>query len=131
MTNNYSEELIKQAKQASNNAYAPYSSFKVGAALLAANGKVYVGCNVENATYGATICAERAAVAMAIADGQREFTALALYTKTPKPLTPCGICRQVLCEFSPQMKIIAACENNQIQISTLQDLLPDAFTLNK
>jgi len=124
-------KLIKLAREVSSKAYAPYSNFKVGAALLAENGTVYTGCNVENATYGATICAERVAVAKAVADGQTKFVEIALYTNTDHPESPCGICRQVLMEFAPDLNVIAACKSEEVSEDSLQSLLPKAFVLKK
>ena len=107
-------------------AYAPYSQFQVGAALLAENGEVFTGCNVENASYGMTICAERTAVFKAVAAGVRAFSAIAI--SVPGGGSPCGACRQVLNEFSPSMKVYLSDENGQlIRETTLEMLLPDAF----
>lgn len=125
------EKLIEEARRASQKAYAPYSGFKVGCALLTEDGQVYTGCNVENATYGATICAERVAVSKAVSDGQLKFSQIALYTETDHPVTPCGICRQVLHEFAPEVTVISACKTEEVQKFKLSDLLPYAFVFNK
>lgn len=117
-------ELIYIARNALGRAYAPYSEFAVGAALLAASGKVFVGCNVENVSLGLTICAERAAVAGAIAHGETDFVAIAIVTDSASPALPCGACRQVLCEFSSTMKIIAATLAGEVQEISLKELLP-------
>ena len=99
-------ELIQAAIAASANAYIPYSNYRVGAALLCADGEVYTGCNVESASYTPTICAERTALVKAISDGQRDFSAVAVVTRDGG--SPCGVCRQLLFEFSPQMTVIMA-----------------------
>jgi cytidine deaminase len=118
-------ELQQVAKQAQKKAYAPYSGFAVGAALLATDGAIYVGCNVENASYGLTICAERNAIAHAVACGAQQFTAVAVVTENG--VTPCGACRQVLAEFGPRMTVIVADARGNQQIYSLAELLPDAF----
>jgi len=119
-------ELLKLATEARNFAYAPYSKFQVGAALLATNGEVFTGCNVENASYGMTICAERTAVFKAVAAGVRSFDAIAI--SVPGGGSPCGACRQVLNEFSPSLKVYLGDENGQlVRETTLSALLPDAF----
>jgi cytidine deaminase len=119
-------ELAKAAEQVKRMAYAPYSRFSVGAALLAADGTIYTGCNVENASYGLAICAERNAVAHAVAQGAREFTALAVVTENG--VTPCGACRQVLAEFGPEMTVIVLDVSGHRRVYRLDELLPDAFT---
>jgi len=100
------EALIAKAMEAREKAHAPYSNFAVGAALLAKSGRVYTGCNVENASYGLSICAERAAVFKAVSEGEREFEAIAVVTE--KGVTPCGACRQVLIEFGEDIQVIVA-----------------------
>ncbi len=122
------EELINLAKKARENAYAPYSKFKVGAALLTKSGKAFTGCNVENSSFGASMCAERVAVFKAVSTGEREFTEIAVVTDTKDPAMPCGMCRQVLSEFAPNIKIYAANLNGKIKEITLEKLLPYAFT---
>src|SRR5579864_6622228 len=96
------QQLLRAARSASRQAYCPYSRFAVGAALLSADGRVFAGCNVENASYGLTICAERNAIFQAVAAGERRIQAIAIYTPTPTPSAPCGACRQVLYEFGPE-----------------------------
>jgi cytidine deaminase len=120
-------DLVKAAKEAKSKAYAPYSKFKVGAALLAKNGQVYTGCNVENASYGLTCCAERNAVFLAVGRGERSFVAIAIASDSLQPTAPCGSCRQVLNEFSPGMTVIMAGAKGQIREHKLSELLPDSF----
>ena len=110
-------ELIKEAGKARENAYAPYSGFKVGAAILGQDGVIFTGCNVENASYGLSVCAERAAVCKAVCAGTASFEAIAVVTPTDDPASPCGACRQVLAEFSPEMKVVLANrgENAELQ----------------
>lgn len=117
--------LVAAATSARDRAYVPYSHFAVGAALLASDGTVYTGCNVENASYGLTVCAERNAVFQAVASGAREFTAVAVVTANG--VTPCGACRQVLAEFSPEMTVIVADLAGNRRVYALSELLPDAF----
>jgi len=119
------EELIAKAMEAREKAHAPYSHFAVGAALLAKSGRIYTGCNVENASYGLSICAERAAVFKAVSEGERVFEAIAVVTE--KGVTPCGACRQVLIEFGEDIQVIAADETGGYRIFDLQELLPEAF----
>ncbi|MFA5110697.1 MAG: cytidine deaminase [Desulfobaccales bacterium] len=123
------QQLLDAARRAREAAYAPYSDFKVGAALLTAAGEIFTGCNVENASFGATLCAERVAILTAVAAGHRRFTALAVVADTPKPVPPCGLCRQVLVEFSPDCQIIMANLAGQWRLATLKELLPLAFQL--
>ena len=120
--------LLEAALKISEQAYAPYSDFAVGAALLGANGITYSGCNIENASYGLTICAERVAMGCAIADGCREFTALALAGGDNRAITPCGACLQVLSEFcSPEMPIYSAPQKGIPLELKLSDCLPLTF----
>jgi cytidine deaminase len=119
------EMLVMAASAARQAAYAPYSGFAVGAALLAADGTVYTGCNVENASYGLSVCAERNALFQAVARGVRHFTAVAVVTRNG--VTPCGACRQVLAEFAPQMMVIVADLDGNRRRYTLAELLPQAF----
>lgn len=120
-------ELLEIARKARERAYAPYSSFKVGAALLAENGKIYEGCNVENLSYGLTICAERTAICSAVADGQRQFQAIAVVAEASEPISPCGACRQFLAEFDDMPVLMANLEGKE-EHSTLAQLLPRAKT---
>lgn len=123
--------LLEAATSARERAYAPYSHFAVGAALLGTDGKTYTGCNVENASYGLTLCAERAAVAAAVAAGCRSFVALAIVADTgmEKIVTPCGACRQVLAEFAPGLTLVCANIGGQSATYRLGDLLPHRFDL--
>ena len=119
-------ELIARAAEFRRHAYAPYSSFAVGAALLARSGRVYGGVNVENASYPVGICAERAAIAAAVTAGEREFEALAVIADSPAPCAPCGMCRQMLMEF-PIARIILANTAGGVRVLTPAELLPHAF----
>ncbi|ALS21315.1 cytidine deaminase [Paenibacillus naphthalenovorans] len=124
-------ELIAQAKEAREKAYAPYSQFKVGSALLDAKGRVHLGCNIENAAYGPTNCAERTALFRAIADGELPgtFLAMAVIGDTEQPIAPCGVCRQVLVELCrPDMPVYLANLRGDINVTTVGALLPGAFT---
>ena len=121
--------LQSAAQQAAAQAYAPYSKFPVGVAVLADSGKIYSGCNVENASYGGTVCAERNAIAAAVVAGERKFTALLVYTPQAMLTPPCGICRQVIAEFFNPDAPVASCNHLQQQQQwTLGELLPAAFT---
>lgn len=120
------ERLIDEARAVSERAYAPYSGFHVGAALLAEDGSVHVGCNVENASYGLTLCAERAAVASAMARGVRRFRAVAIVTNEDRPVGPCGACRQVLAEFASDLIVVSEAGGLRKQW-TLGELLPSPF----
>lgn len=132
MTHIQKQHLMKKAVAAMRRAYAPYSRFKVGAALLTREGRVFQGCNVENSSFGLTLCAERAALVAAVAAGQRRFRALAVVASGSRAPMPCGACLQVLAEFCPKDFIIltAAARNPAATtIYTLRDLLPRAFRL--
>ena len=124
-----SDELVEEARKAATLAYTPYSNYPVGAAVLTAAGKVYTGCNVENASYGLTVCAERVAVWQAVASGERQIIAVAV--ATPNGATPCGACRQVLAEFAPaggdQEMLVIVAGRQGYQSFLLRDLLPHAF----
>ena len=126
------KSLMAFANEARKNSYSPYSHYRVGAALLAESGKVYLGCNVENASFGATCCAERTALFTAVAAGERRFIALALVGGKDDlgddGVFPCGICRQALAEFCPSDMPIAVKYGNDYKIYTLSDVLPMAFT---
>src|ERR1043165_9595104 len=120
--------LKERAFAAKERAYAPYSNFRVGAAILSTDGSVTEGCNVENAAYPAGICAERTAVSYAVARGNRTFDAILIATEAQEPTPPCGMCRQVLEEFSPQMLVISMTRDGREARWTLDELLPRAFT---
>lgn len=124
------KELYRIANDVKENAYAPYSGFRVGAALLTRSGKVYTGVNVENASYGATLCAERGAVSKAVSEGEREFRALAIASSAGEAM-PCGICRQVLMEFEPELRVITGKDEDHLENYSLSELLPGAFSLQK
>jgi cytidine deaminase len=118
--------LVIRAREVMERAYAPYSKFRVGAALLGDDGSIHTGCNVENASYGLTVCAERSAVATAVAQGTRRFVGVAIVTDGSAPVPPCGACRQVLGEFSPRMSVVS--ESGGVRREwTLDELLPDPF----
>jgi cytidine deaminase len=119
------EGLIALASEMREKAYVPYSKFAVGAALLAKSGRVYTGCNVENASYSLSVCAERVAIYKAVSEGEREFEAIAVVTE--KGVPPCGACRQVLREFGEGIRIIVADVYGKRRIFTLEELLPEAF----
>jgi cytidine deaminase len=121
------QALIDAATEARNHAYAPYSRFPVGAALQTEDGTIFRGCNVENISYGATICAERNAVFQAVAAGHRKFRAIAVVADLPAPVTPCGLCRQVLGEFGGETQVICANLKQDVLVGTVGALLPDAF----
>ena len=128
------QELCTLAIKSMNNAYSPYSSYKVGAALLCDNGKVFTGCNVENSSYSATVCAERTAIFKAVSDGERDFSMLAVAGGKENELSdkflPCGICRQVMAEFcKPEFTILVATSENTYKEFSLSELLPNAFSL--
>jgi cytidine deaminase len=124
---NILHELIAAAREASTRAYCPYSKFPVGAALLTPAGEILSGCNIENASYGLTMCAERTTVFHAVAHGHRGFKAIVIYTPTPIPTAPCGACRQVLNEFAPEAEVICVCDGRDEIRTTVRELLPDAF----
>ena len=122
-------KLIAAAQAARRKAYAPYSKFHVGAALLSKSGKVYTGCNVENASYGLTICAERVAITKAVSEGHRQFQAIAVIAPSTS-LSPCGACRQVLAEFGELVVVCADSRNTaKFRLYLLSELLPHAFKL--
>jgi cytidine deaminase len=128
----WEERLVAEARRASERAYCPYSQFAVGAAVLTEAGAIYTGCNVENASYGLTICAERAALARTVVEHQGpdalpKIVAVAVYTPTDQPTPPCGACRQVIFEFGSQVRILAVCRGPQRIRTTIDQLLPGAF----
>ena len=122
------KELLEAALVARERAYAPYSKFLVGAAVRAESGKIYTGCNVENASFGLTVCAERNALFAAAGAGERKFTALCVVGDTEEPISPCGACRQVMAEFKVSCIILANLQGD-VKEYTLEELLPYGFTL--
>lgn len=124
------KELYRLADKAKENAYVPFSHFQVGAALLTADGQVFTGVNIENSSFGATICAERTAFVKAISEGHRQFTAIAVASSGGEAL-PCGICRQFMYEFCPNLNVITGENEDSLRTRTLEQLLPEGFRLEK
>ena len=118
--------LLAFAREAQEKAYAPYSSFRVGAAIYA-DGEIFQGVNIENAAYGATLCAERSALAAAVTAGFTDITAIAVVGDSQSPVVPCGCCRQSLAEFNPDLRIIMGGATDEVRVMTLEELLPEAF----
>ena len=121
-------KLYEMAKDATKNSFAPFSHFHVGAALLAEDGQIFTGCNVENSSYGVTVCAERTALVKAVSEGVRNFTAIAIASQNGEAW-PCGVCRQMLYEFSPEMLVITGTDEDHLEVATLSELLPHGFRL--
>jgi len=121
------DHLIGEAKQARENAHAPFSNFRVGAALCASSGRVFGGCNVENATYGLTICAERVAIFKAMSEGERNFEAIAVVTDTDSLTSPCGACRQLLWEFCGDVPVVWSNLKGKVEVLQMRDLFPKPF----
>jgi len=121
------DDLVAAAVNALRHAYSPYSKIQVGAALRARDGRIFTGCNVENASFGMTWCAERTALVKAVSEGSREFATLAIATSLPSAIMPCGACRQVLYEFAPELRIVIVGADGQRYATILQDILPEAF----
>ena len=125
MTN---QELIEIARQVREHAHAPYSKFKVGAALESADGRVFTGCNVENSSYGLSMCAERVAIFKAISEGLRDFNRIAVIADTPSPVRPCGACRQVISDLFPKdAEVILSNLQGDIEVTKISELLPAPF----
>ncbi|XP_076805712.1 cytidine deaminase-like isoform X2 [Clavelina lepadiformis] len=122
------EELVRIASQAKENAYCPYSNFRVGAALVTESGEIYTGCNVENACYPVGNCAERTAIVKAVSEGHRLFKAIAVITDKAAKIMPCGLCRQSLIEFSKDLVVYIASVDLTFRVTTLSELLPHGFT---
>lgn len=120
------EELIGKAQKAREKAYAPYSKFRVGAVIVTKRGKIYEGANIENSSYGLTVCAERVALFKAVSEGEMEFSTLVIYTDTDKPTYPCGACLQTLSEFTEDLRIIIAYKEGEVSYN-LSQLLPKRF----
>jgi len=126
----WKEKLAKEAVRARENAYAVYSRFKVGAAVLTDDGRVFTGCNIEISSYGLTVCAERVALFKAYSEGYRDIKAIAVAGETQQPISPCGACRQVLLELAPRAEVILLNKDmSQILMYNVEDLLPYAFKL--
>ncbi len=121
------DSLVAAAKDARLNAHAPFSNFRVGAALRASSGRIFGGCNVENATYGLTVCAERVAIFKAISEGERGFTAIAVVTDTDSLTPPCGACRQLIWEFCGDVPVILANLHGKTEIAGMRELFPKPF----
>lgn len=126
LSNNQVNRLIEQAREGMSHSYAPYSGFHVGAALKTADGQIFTGCNIENASYGDTICAERAAIFKAVSEGCREFTDIAIVCSGDRFPYPCGMCLQVMAEFMPQGRVHVA-NGDEVRTFAVSELLPQAF----
>lgn len=125
--NNTEKELIEAAREVRERAYAPYSKFKVGAAIRTKDGKIYTGCNVESASYGLTVCAERVAIWKAVSEGEKEFAEIAVVADTQELTPPCGVCRQIIWEFCNDIPVIFANLKGNSEVVTMKELLPRAF----
>lgn len=130
MTGEFRKKLLQEAMEARRNAIAPFSSFEVGAALATKDGKIFRGCNVENATFGLTVCAERVALLTALAAGERKFTAVAVVTRSEDPSAPCGSCRQLLWEFGGDLDLVLANVGGKTKDFKLSDLFPLPFNFH-
>ena len=132
LSNKYQQQeaLVAAARAVRERAYAPYSSFKVGAAVRAENGELFVGCNVENASYGATICAERNAILAMVAAGQRSIASIAVFTDAETLAMPCGLCRQVISEFQREAELIVANPRQQ-RVLRFSEIFPEPFVLDR
>lgn len=124
---NSEKELIEAAADVRTRAYAPYSNFQVGAAVRTKEGKIYTGCNVESASYGLTVCAERVAIWKAVSEGEKEFTEIAVVVDTEELTPPCGVCRQIIWEFCGDVPVIFANLKRKSEVVTMKELLPRAF----
>lgn len=122
-------DLISLAQKASQNAYVPYSHFPIGAAVKTKSGDIYLGCNIENASFGLTNCGERTAIFKAISEGHRDFEEIAVYSETEDPISPCGACRQVMAEFfEPAARVTLVAKDGKTVVMTVDELLPYSFT---
>jgi cytidine deaminase len=135
MTNELTEaeiqRLLRSAHEVRTRAYAPYSNFQVGAALMTDTGKIFGGCNVENASYGLAICAERSAIASAVSAGERKFRAIAIVSGSDTACSPCGACRQFMVEFNPHMQVVLGSGEGPLKIFLAKELLPEFFSLRE
>ena len=122
-------QLVEMAVAAKEFSYSPYSKFRVGAALLCEDGSVFTGCNIENAAYGPSVCAERVAILKAISEGNKNFKKIAIVVDTKEPAYPCGVCRQVMSEFAPNMEILLSGSSGDITKTSLKELMPHQFSL--
>lgn len=125
--NTIDPDLLAAAKTAFDRAYAPYSNFQVGAALLGTDGKIYAGCNVENASYGLSRCAEQTAIQKMVSEGVRGFSKAVVYTLASPPSSPCGACRQILFEFGENAEVVMVNDKNETRVFTVSELLPAGF----
>ncbi|MDP2172845.1 MAG: cytidine deaminase [Candidatus Cloacimonadaceae bacterium] len=123
-------ELLERAKHAASHSYSPYSGYKVGSAVLTVDGQIFEACNVENASYSLSLCAERNAIFKAVSAGKRDFEAIAIYVDADEPFPPCGACRQVMAEFNPSITVVYANRSQTVK-TDLAQLLPGAFCLKK
>ena len=130
MSDEVVEALIESARAVRDNAYAPYSGFRVGAAVISESGKIYVGCNIENASYGASLCAERAALAQMVAAGEHRVVTVVVFVDAEEPAMPCGICRQWISELGPHAEVVTA-TRGRVKRTTIEQLLPDPFVLKR
>lgn len=124
---NISEKLIESAREVRKKAFAPYSNFQVGAAVVTKDGKIFAGCNVESASFGLTVCAERVAIWKAISEGETDFEQIAVFVDTEKLTPPCGTCRQIIWEFCGDVPVIMANLNGDVETVSIKELLPRAF----
>jgi cytidine deaminase len=122
------KQLAKRAQAARKHSFSPYSQFRVGAAIITKSGKVYTGCNIENSSFGLTICAERTAIFKAVSEGEREFTAIAIATDETRFISPCGACRQVIMDLAGDVDCILTDKAGAIKVLRMSDLLPHPFT---
>jgi len=127
MTSPPPQDLLLAAQQALRNAHAPYSGFRVGAAIRTSSGRIFAGCNVENASYPVSLCAERGALAALVASGEREILEVLIVTEGPTPCPPCGMCRQALWEFGPEAMVHMVAQDGRSRTLALRTLLPEAF----
>lgn len=127
MTPKHHRALVRAARSARKHSHSPYSHFRVGAAVMTAGGKIFAGCNIENSSFGLTICAERTALFKAVSEGQRRFVALAIATDEPEFIAPCGACRQVIQDLAPKAQVILCDRNGRTKTFAASDLLPHPF----